>query len=77
MEQAGIPREIRLRFRRLPRASRRHTGIISAVRRRNPMSCRCRIQHSIFKNDKCCTNLSHDRIQQIKLLKGKCLLTCL
>lgn len=32
MEQVGIPRAIRLRFRRLPP---RHRGIISAVPRRN------------------------------------------
>lgn len=36
MEQAGILQEIRLRFRRHPRPD--VTGVISAVRRRNPMA---------------------------------------
>lgn len=45
MEQAGIPQEIRLRFRRRPRSRPRPqhrrgvTRVISEVRRRNPMSC--------------------------------------
>lgn len=47
MEQAGSGRD-KAAF---PSPDGRcHCGIISAIRRENPMSWRRRIQHSIFKN---------------------------
>lgn len=47
MEQAGIPREIRVRFRRLPGAAS-HRNYFNVSTKVDVV--RCRIQHSIFKN---------------------------